>query len=437
MAAGRTWPGTVAALVAGVALGVSSLSAGALLLYTGEGLLSSVGFLLSVALLSLAAGVWVAGAPVESAGAGRAEGTGPAAPTPSRRVAWWTAAILALVAASFVAMAWLRYPDLQKAPWAPPLGVVVLVVSPGYAIAGLLKRLGSAVRGGAVVPALVGVSGGVAVAAAWLVPAFPPGPVFVAAALLLTGAGWLEIGLSAEWKEGRMAERVFLVTGVGSPGQVGFTIAEALVAEGGRVAITSRREDVGELARTLGGDVLGVTADLAEEAGAAAVIAAVDARWGRLDGLVNVAGGLRATGPVSETSPEAWQRELDANARTAFLASRAALPLLRASRGAIVNFASPAGERAAKGMAAYSAAKAAVVALTRALALEERETGVRVNAVAPGMVDTAQNRDEVADPEGTKWVTRGQLASVVLFLLGEGGSGINGQVVGVPGEGLR
>ncbi len=429
MAAGRKWPGTLASLIAGLALGISSLSAGALLLYTGEGLLSSVGFLLSLALLSLGAGAWVAGAPP-----GRAQTSGSGA---QRRVGWWMSAILALVVASFAAMAWLRFPALQTRGWGQPVGVVLLVVGPSYALAGLLSRLGSGVRGGVVVPALVGVAAGVALAAGWLVPSFPPGPVFVGVALVLTAAGWIELGLSGARKEAGMGERVVLVTGVGDRGQVGYAVAEALVVEGARVVVTSRSEAVMELARSLGGEVIAVAADLSEEEGAAAVVAAAQDRWGRLDGVVNVAGGLRAMGAVAETLPDAWQRELDANARTAFLVSRAALPLLRATRGVIVNFASPAGERAVKGMAAYSAAKAAVIALTRALALEERDTGVRVNAVAPGMVDTAQNRAEASDPESVKWVTREQIASVVLFLLGDAGSGVNGQVVGVPGEGLR
>ncbi len=116
--------------------------------------------------------------------------------------------------------------------------------------------------------------------------------------------------------------------------------------------------------------------------------------------------------------------------------SRAALPLLRESGGAIVNFASPAGLRAVKGMAAYSAGKAGVVALTRALAKEEKAHGVRVNAIAPGMIDTAQNRESVDDPESADWVTREQVVAVTLFLAGERGSGINGETVSVMGRTL-
>jgi NAD(P)-dependent dehydrogenase (short-subunit alcohol dehydrogenase family) len=94
-----------------------------------------------------------------------------------------------------------------------------------------------------------------------------------------------------------------------------------------------------------------------------------------------------------------WEREMSRNAETVLRMSRAALPLLRESRGAIVNFASPAGRRAVANLGAYSAAKAAVIALTRALALEEKEHGVRVNAIAPGTIDTEQNRESMPDRE--------------------------------------
>lgn len=141
--------------------------------------------------------------------------------------------------------------------------------------------------------------------------------------------------------------------------------------------------------------------------------------------------------PLAETTPEEWEREVQRNARTAFLVSRAALPLLRASRGAIVNFASPAAIRAVANLGAYSAAKAGVAALTRAMAAEEAANGVRVNAVAPGMIDTEQNRAAVPDPDALKWVTREQIAEVVLFLASGAASGITGEVVAVVGEGIE
>lgn len=439
----RGWPWLLAAGVAGLTLGAAMVSAGALLLYGGRGVLRSAGFLLAVGLAAVAAGLWV-GAP-----------TGPR-PAHRRLLGRWTFATIALVIASFVAGFWFRSPALQSAPWVGPLALVLLLAEPAYAIGALLAGLGvrrgagAGADGGAdggaaggrpagvAVPALVGAAVGVVLATSWLIPAFPPGLVFLGLALLLTAAGSLEMRYTGGAKEDVMADRVVIVTGVGDPGQVGYAVAEAFAREGCRLVVTSRGEEIGDRARALGaatgGDsVVGVAADLSEPAGAAAVVEAARDRWGRLDALVNVAGGLHVVKSVADTSPEEWQREVDSNARTAFLVSRAALPLLRESRGVIVNFASPAGLRAVAGMAAYSAGKAGVVALTRALAREEKGSGVRVNAVAPGMIDTAQNRAAVSEPESVEWVTREQVVDVVMFLAGAAGSGIHGETVSVTG----
>jgi NAD(P)-dependent dehydrogenase (short-subunit alcohol dehydrogenase family) len=165
------------------------------------------------------------------------------------------------------------------------------------------------------------------------------------------------------------------------------------------------------------------------------VVAVARDRFGRLDSLINVAGGLTVMGSISDTTPEEWQRELQRNAETALRMTRAALPLLRESRGAIVNFASPAALKAVRELGAYSAAKAAVVALTRATALEEKEHGVRANAIAPGMVDTEQNREQAG--EGAAFVSRDDIAAVALFLASPDSRGVSGETVHVLGPGLR
>ena len=424
-------------------LGALALVSGALLLYGSGGFLRSAGSIIALTLAALAAGVWV-GAPD-----GRVPGH-------RRLLGRWMFAIAALVIASFAASFWLRQPVIQTSAWGGPLALVLLLVEPVYAMGALLAGLearrrawlgerwfaaraasrrgpGTGRAGGVAVPALVGAAVGAALAGAWLIPAFPPGLVFLGLGLLLTAAGSLEMGLSVDPKEGAMAERVVIVTGVGDVGQVGYAVAEAFVDEGARVVVSSRGDSVLERARGLGDDVVAVAADLTDPAGAESVVEAARERWGRLDVVVNVAGGLHVMKSVEETSPEEWQREVDSNVRTAFLMSRAALPLLRESGGAIVNFASPAGLRGVKGMAAYSAGKAGVVALTRSLAREESGAGIRVNAIAPGMIDTAQNREGVSDPDSVAWVTREEVAETVLFLAGGASSGVTGETIGVGG----
>jgi NAD(P)-dependent dehydrogenase (short-subunit alcohol dehydrogenase family) len=209
-----------------------------------------------------------------------------------------------------------------------------------------------------------------------------------------------------------------------------------MIEAGARVCITGMHEEVHQLARELGNETLSVQADLTDTQAVTALLDQVQSRFERLDVLVNVAGGLSVIKALGETETEEWRRELQRNAETAFAVTRAALPLLRTSGGAIINFAAPAGLRAQARLGAYSAAKAAVVALTRALALEEKGNGVRANALAPGMIDTEQNRTAVADPQSVEWVSRDQIANVVLFLASDAASGVTGETIHVLGEGI-
>ncbi len=441
MQASRTWPRGVAAFGAGLVLGAGALAAGALLLYSDEGFLSAAGTLMAVAVAATAAGVWVGG---------------PDGLVPGHRriMGRWMFAIAAMVIASFVATFWLRSSALQASGWGPPVAMVLLLAEPAYAIGALLAGLEARRRGwlgarwfavrtaagatapsaaGVAVPALLGIAVGIGLAAGWLVPHLPPGPVFLALALLLTLAGSLEMGLANEPKEGTMSDRVVIVTGVGGRGQVGFAVAEAFVREGARVVVTGPTDAVEDHARELADDVVAVMADLSDPDGAARVVEAARERWGRLDVLVNVAGGLHVMKSAAETSPDEWQKEVDGNVRTTFLMTRAAMPLLRDSGGAIVNFASPSGLRATSGMAAYNVGKAGVVALTRSTALDEKDHGVRANAIAPGVVDTAQNREQMGE-DAMAWVTRDEIVDAVLFLAGDGASGVTGETLRVMGR---
>src|SRR2546428_61966 len=156
--------------------------------------------------------------------------------------------------------------------------------------------------------------------------------------------------------------------------------------------------------------------------------------FGGLDVVVKVAGGLLNYGPVLEVQPEQLDRELAVNLKTAFLVSQAAIPLLLArGGGAIVNFASVAVLKPQRHMASYSAAKAAVAGLTRALAREFADQGVRVNAVAPGMMKTADNLAQVKDAH-VRWVELDQLVNVVLFLASDAAGAITGEILPVAGD---
>jgi 3-oxoacyl-[acyl-carrier protein] reductase len=156
-----------------------------------------------------------------------------------------------------------------------------------------------------------------------------------------------------------------------------------------------------------------------------------EATSGRVHALVHLAGGFAASGPVADSDPAAWTRQLTINLTTAYLTARAFLPLVRATKGAMVFFGSEAalpGARVA-GIAAYAAAKGAVLTLVQAIAQEERDNGVRANALAPAAIRTAANIAEMG-PDAA-YVTREAVADVVLWLCSDAARAVTGQVVRV------
>jgi len=199
------------------------------------------------------------------------------------------------------------------------------------------------------------------------------------------------------------ASRRTLVTGAGQG--IGRAIALALAAPGARLALYGRRPDTlretAALCRARGAEALALPGDVTDERGVAAAAAAIEAAWGALDGLVNNA-GVACFGTVETTAPDAWRHVLEVNLTGPYLVSRAVLPLLRRGETpAIVHVASNLGLVAMKNAAAYCAAKAGLVNLTRAMALDHAAEGIRVNAVCPGAVETPMllaDRGDGTDP---------------------------------------
>jgi NAD(P)-dependent dehydrogenase (short-subunit alcohol dehydrogenase family) len=225
-----------------------------------------------------------------------------------------------------------------------------------------------------------------------------------------------------------------LITGVGRKGQVGEALARGVVARGARVLVVSRAEGEAEARaaelRAEGGDVHAFTCDLSDEQQVATLATEVSAATGgRLDALINAAGGFAMSGPVAESDPEVWRQQFSINLTTAYLTTRALLPLLRAARGSIVYFGSVAALPGAKPaeMAAYAAAKAGVLTLMRSVAAEERTRGVRANAVAPIAIRTASNVEAMG--EQARYVEREDVANVVAWLCSEEARGVTGGVV--------
>ncbi|MGD0524469.1 MAG: SDR family oxidoreductase [Polyangiaceae bacterium] len=198
-----------------------------------------------------------------------------------------------------------------------------------------------------------------------------------------------------------LAGRVAIVTG-GSRG-IGIAIARALGAEGARVAIASRTQRELDAARaTLEGDgveVLARATDVARFTDVKALVDEVEARWGRVDALVNNAGVNGAIGRLDESDTAEWKLAFEVNVFGTMHACRAVLPGMRARRrGKIVNLAGGGvgGPGVAPRVSAYAASKAAVVQLTESLARELVDDGVQVNAIAPGAVVTEMTAAVVA-----------------------------------------
>jgi NAD(P)-dependent dehydrogenase (short-subunit alcohol dehydrogenase family) len=227
--------------------------------------------------------------------------------------------------------------------------------------------------------------------------------------------------------------KTILVTGVARAGQIGHAVARAFGKAGANIVAVDRNavavaERVREFAAE-GIDARPAAGDLTEPDVAALTIETAMKHFKRLDAVVNVAGGLTTFGPVSQFSAEAFDREIAINLKTAYLMSRAAVGALGQTRGAMVNFASVAYYRPASQMAVYSAAKAGVAALTQSLAVELWPLGIRVNAIAPGMVRTPENVASAG--QDAHYVEMAQIVDAVLFLAGEASSGITGHILPV------
>jgi NAD(P)-dependent dehydrogenase (short-subunit alcohol dehydrogenase family) len=233
--------------------------------------------------------------------------------------------------------------------------------------------------------------------------------------------------------------KVALITGVGRVGPIGHAVARGCGRAGAKLLLADVNA-VGLADRVKEFSAEGIPAkasagDLTMPDAALAATAAAKSHFGGLDIVINVAGGFFSYGPFTAVTPETLDRELAVNFKTAFYMCQAAMPLLiERGAGAIVNFASIAVVHSLMHMSAYSAAKSAVAGLTRELAREYRDANVRVNAVAPATVRTADNVAQMgADPK-TPLVELDDVVDAVLFLVSDDAAAITGQVVPITGK---
>lgn len=225
----------------------------------------------------------------------------------------------------------------------------------------------------------------------------------------------------------------------GGAGNLGQAVTRAFVAAGGRVAVVVRKraDAAAAFADDLpeGDNCLYVTGDLTDESAAGDMARQVVERFGRLDVLVNTAGGIRAGTPLHETSMDVWDFMMNLNARTVLLMSRAVIPqMLAQQRGRIISVSARAALKGTAKHGPYNASKMAVIRLTETLAAELRHAGITANCILPGIIDTPANRAETPNADFSKWVSPESLANVILFLASDAAADVNGAAIPVYGR---
>jgi NAD(P)-dependent dehydrogenase (short-subunit alcohol dehydrogenase family) len=231
--------------------------------------------------------------------------------------------------------------------------------------------------------------------------------------------------------------KVVLVTGVGRAGQIGNAVALAFGTAGAKIVACDVNavgvtERVREFA-AMGVDARPCAGDLSQPDIAALAVETALRHFGRLDAVVNVAGGLTTYGPIEHLTVTDFDRELSINLKTTVLVSQAAIAALAKTEGCIINFASIAYFEPQSPMAVYSAAKAAVAGFTRSLAVELADRHVRVNAVAPGMARTSDNVASAGD--AAAYVEMEDLTNGVLSLAAPGPGAPTGRILPIAPRG--
>jgi NAD(P)-dependent dehydrogenase (short-subunit alcohol dehydrogenase family) len=233
-----------------------------------------------------------------------------------------------------------------------------------------------------------------------------------------------------------LQDKTVLITG--ATGALGSAVARAFAQTQARLALTSRSEqELERLATDIGlpaERTLAVAADITQADDVERLVATVTDRLGKVDVLLNVAGGWSGGKRVGETAVEDWDHMLALNLRGAFLISRAVLPgMLETGWGRIVHVSSKTAVEPRARQAAYAASKLGLIALTEVIAAEVKGSGVTANVILPSIIDTPDNRKFMPKADPTKWVEPEHIAAMIQFLCSGAAAAINGARIPIYG----
>jgi NAD(P)-dependent dehydrogenase (short-subunit alcohol dehydrogenase family) len=233
------------------------------------------------------------------------------------------------------------------------------------------------------------------------------------------------------------ANQVVVITG--AAGNLGEAVAKSFQQTGAKLVLVDRSPDrLQSMFPDLAGSsdcYLAHSVDVTDQNSVAGMVNETLKRFGRVDVLVNIAGGYRGGIPLHETPVETWDFLMNLNAKSVFISSRAVIPqMLKQGTGKIVSIASRAALGGEAGAAVYSASKAAIVRLTESMAAELKDRGINVNCVLPGLIDTPPNRQAMPDANHSSWVQPAYLAHIILFLCSNLSAAINGAAIQAYGR---
>ncbi len=234
------------------------------------------------------------------------------------------------------------------------------------------------------------------------------------------------------------SEKVVAITG--AAGNLGRAATFAFHNAGARVAVVDRRRkdmvDVFQDEIPEDSYCYYVTADLLNEDSVEKMVGDIIEHYGRIDVLVNIAGGFTMGDPLHETDLKTWEFMLNLNARSVFFVCRAIIPhMIEQGSGKIISVAARAALKGKIRMAPYVVSKSAVIRLTESMSAELKENNINVNCVLPGTIDTERNREDMPNADFSQWVQPEALANVIQFLASPASRAIHGAAVPVYGTG--